>query len=181
LAEQFCGVDASSAAIRSTIEPGYTDPVFDDQIWAIETFGNSVFVGGEFTAVNGVTRKRLVKLDAETGAVDTAFNARFRSGIVWDLQMWTGPDGASMLIVGGSIGKRLMALDPDTGADTGYFDLGIDEPIPNAWGGLAVYKFAVDPAGTRLVATGNFRTVAGQPRTRLFVADLDGPTATLAA
>jgi hypothetical protein len=179
LLNNFLAVDVNSGAVRSTIDPGYTDPNFDDQIWALETFGNSVFVGGEFTTVNGITRKRLVKLDVATGAVDTAFNAKLPGGIVWDMQMWVSPSGQPMLVVGGSMTKRLVALNPDTGADTGYFDLGIANPIPTAWGGLALYKFAINPAGTRLVATGNFQTVSGQSRTRLFVANLEGLTATL--
>jgi hypothetical protein len=48
---------------------------------------------------------------------------------------------------------------------------------------VAIYKLAINPAGTKLVATGNFRTV-GAPlgtfnRTRLFVADITGPKAQL--
>ncbi len=138
-----------------------------------------MFVGGEFTTVNGIIRRRLVKLDAATGAVDTAFNAKFQGAIVWDLQMWQGPGGNPMLVVAGSMTRRLVGLDPNTGADTGYFNLGIADPVPNAWGSLAVNNFAINPAGTKLVATGNFMTVSGQSRARLFVADLTGPAATL--
>jgi hypothetical protein len=171
--------DANTGVIRETVVPSYDDPVFDDQIWAIEAFGDSVFVGGEFTTVNGITRKRLVKLDAATGAVDTAFNARFKGGIVRSLKMWTAPDGSPRLVVGGSMTTRLAALNPDTGADTGYFNLGIANPIPNAWGTLSVYSLAINPAGTKLVATGNFMMVNNKSRVRLFVADLTGPAATL--
>jgi hypothetical protein len=137
-------------------------------------------VGGQFTTVNGISRPRLVKVNAVTGAVDTNFNAKFTGGILWDLQMWNGPNGSTpTLVVGGTMGKKLLALNPLTGANTRYFDMGIADPIPNAWGSVAIYSLAINPAGTKLVATGNFQTVKGQSRTRLFIADLTGPTATL--
>jgi hypothetical protein len=172
--------DALTGTLRSLMGVGYTEPVFDGPIWAIVTYGNSVFVGGQFTTVNGYVRKRLVKLNATTGAVDLSFNAKFPGGIVWDLKMWDGPGGSTpMLVVGGSMSTKVVALNPLTGANTGYFNLGIADPLPGAWGGVAVYKMAIDPAGTKLVATGNFQTVQGQSRTRLFIADLTGPSATL--
>jgi hypothetical protein len=111
-------------------------------------------------------------------------NARFPDGIVWSLQMWNGPSGDTpMLIVGGSMGKKLMAVDPVTGADTDYIDLAIADSIPNARGGVGVNHFAINTTptspGARLVATGNFLTVEGQSRPRLFVAKLTGSKATL--
>ena len=77
------------------------------------------------------------------------------------------------------IEQKLLALDTVTGANLKYFNLKIADALPNAWGGVAVYKLAIDPTGTRLVATGNFQTVAGQPRARLFVADISGGKAAL--
>ncbi len=107
-------------------------------------------MGGVFSKVNGIARNRLVKLDAATGAVDQDFNANFSGGTVWDLKVWYGPNGSTpMLVVGRSIGKKLIALGSVTGKSTGYFDLGIDDPIPNAWGGVAIYKLAINPAGSQ--------------------------------
>jgi hypothetical protein len=179
LRNNFVSFMSKTGTLKSTVEPSFTDPNFDGQVWAIETFGSSVFVGGEFTTVNGITRKRVVKIDGATGAVDPAFNARFPGGIVWELRIWTAPGGTPMLLVAGSMPKQLVALDLTTGVDTGYFNLGIADAIPGAWGKLAVYNMAINPAGTKLVATGNFRTVSGQSRVRLFIANLGAPTATL--
>jgi hypothetical protein len=182
--QNFVSFDAETGAFLNDTRSGYSDPVFDGQVWALARYGNSIFVGGEFTTVNGEIRKRLVKINAMTGDVDMGFNARFRGGIVWDLKMWNGPSGNTpMLIVGGSMGKKLMALNPVTGSDTGYFNLNIADPIPNARGGVAVNNFAINETATtpgdKLVATGNFLTVDGQSRERLFVADLSGTSADL--
>ena len=39
-------------------------PEFNGTVWAIEATGSSLYVGGDFTTVNGVTARKLVKLDA---------------------------------------------------------------------------------------------------------------------
>jgi hypothetical protein len=176
----FLAFDAISGALRASGSSGYSEPQFDGQIWAIAAYGDAIYVGGEFTAVNGVTRPRLVKINAVTGAVDTTFNARIRGGIVWDLKIWNGPGGSSpQLVAAGSIAGRLIALDLQTGVNNGYFNLGIADPLPNAWGGVAVNNIAINPAGNLLIATGNFQTVQGQSRIRFFAADLSGPQAVL--
>ena len=149
-------------------------PSFNREVWAVESYGNAVYVGGTFTTVDGITRRRLVKLDADTGQVDTSFNARLRGGRVLDLHMYTGPAGP-MLFVAGAAGKKLMALDPATGRDTGYVDLNINTEVPRAFGGVSVNNFAINPAGTKLVAVGNFTKVGAADRARAFMADL-GPT-----
>jgi hypothetical protein len=55
----------------------------------------------------------------------------------------------------------------------------VTNAIPGAWGNVAIYQIAISPAGDKLIATGNFRTVNGQPRTRMFVANLGATSATL--
>lgn len=176
----FVAFDAITGRLRAAAVRKYKDPVFNGPVWAIATYGNFVFVGGQFTTVNGIPRRSLVKINATTGAVDPKFNANFSGGIVWDLQIWGGPSGSDpMLIVAGSMPKKLLGLSTVTGADIKYFDLGIADPIPNAWGGVSVYGIAVAPAGNRLVAVGNFQTVKGASRTRLFVLNITGSKASL--
>src|SRR5690606_30566798 len=51
-------------------------PVLDGRVFALLATGSSLYVGGFFKTVNGVARRGLAKIDANTGAVDTAFNAR---------------------------------------------------------------------------------------------------------
>lgn len=159
--------DAASGAVR----PFSLN--IDGRIWALAAAGDSIYIGGKFQTVNGVRRPNLVKVDATTGAVDTAFQGR-TGGRVNALIVSNG-----RLFVGGAFAPKLKAVNLASGNDTGYVDLPITNPIPNAWGNVAVYAMAIDPAGGRLVATGNFRTVAGQSRTRLFVADLGPSSASL--
>src|SRR5436190_10797413 len=71
-------------------------PAIDGPVWAIAASGSSLYVGGQFKTVNGVSRRAIVKLDATSGAVDTSFNANFKSGKVTEIRLLNG-----RLIVGG--------------------------------------------------------------------------------
>jgi hypothetical protein len=88
---------------------------------------------------------------------------------------------AGRLLIGGTFAKKLAALDPATGRDTGYVDLGISGSLAANAGGVQVRKFSVNPAGTRLVGIGNFTTVSGQSRPRVFMATLGATSASLNA
>lgn len=147
-------------------------PVVNGDVWAIEQSGSALYLGGTFTSVNGVPRRGVAKIDA-TGAVDATFNAQLPSGGVTDMRLVGG-----RLIVGGSFPKKLAALNPVDGADTGYIDLPITGRVPRTRT-TDVYRFAVDPTGTRLVAIGNFTAVSGQARSRAFMLTLGAPQATL--
>lgn len=153
--------DATTGAL-STI-----DTRFDGQVWAVEAAPDAVYVGGVFTTVDGQQRGGLAKLDPDTGRLDTSFRPPFVRGRVNEIELVDG-----RLWVGGAAGRKLMALDPDSGADLEFADITIGNPIPNAWGTVAVYDFSISPDGRHLVATGNFRTVEGQSRTRAFLLDL---------
>ena len=162
--DNLMAFDSATGAMQSFA------PVFDGPVAAVLAVPGAVYVGGTFSTVNGTSSPALVKLDPDTGAVDPTFDPGYTRGAVNDLLM-TG----NRLIVAGSVGKKLTALDPLTGANTGYLDLGISDALPTARGGVAVFRIAVNPAGDRLIATGNFQTVLGQSRTKFFMIDL-GPT-----
>ena len=165
--------DATNGAMSETFQPNV-----NGQVWAIEPTldGKWLYIGGTFTEVNGVARNGVAKIDPETGAVDTAFDATLSSGRVTQVRLVN-----DRLIIGGTFPKKLAALDPATGADTGYINLSIKGSVASNAGPTEVYRFAVDPAGTRLVGVGNFTSVAGQTRYRAFMVDLGTSSATLAS
>jgi len=145
-------------------------PVLNGTVWAIEASGSFLYVGGDFTTVNGVARRGLVKMNATTGKVDKTFNPDIKWGNITEIRLVNG-----RLIVGGSFQDRLAALDPATGADTGYINLPITGRVADNSGSTKVYRFAVDPTGTHLVAIGNFTAVNCATRWQAFMLDL-GPT-----
>lgn len=167
--QNFVAFNATTGAISSFA------PTFNGNVWAIRFSGTSLYVAGEFDTVAGVPGHRgIVKIDATTGVVDSAFRQPWTSGKGYDLQVVGG-----RVIVGGTFAGALLALNPATGANTGFLNLGISGScVDNAACGTAaapaanepthVYRFAVSNAGTRLVAIGNFVT----PHPRAFMVDL---------
>jgi hypothetical protein len=125
--------------------------------------GQTVFVGGAFSSVNGATVNRLTKLNVTDGQRVTAFSAN-TSAQVRDLALRGG-----RLFVGGDFGTikgqsrgRLAAVNETSG----NVDPNLNLPFAGTHNGgtTTVHKFDVDPAGTRLIAIGNFTTVAGVAR-----------------
>ena len=150
-------------------------PNLDKKVFALETDGSSLYVGGYFKRVNGVFRRGIAKLDSVTGELDKTFNARLK-GPVQEIRLVNG-----RLLVGGKFPQRLLALDPTTGADTGYVSVDIEGKVASNSGSTDVYRFAVNPAGTRLVAIGNFTTVDSQARSRAFMLNMDETSASLSS
>ncbi len=138
------------------------------EVFALDTGTDALYVGGGFRTVNGRVTGPLAKLDPATGAVDTGFHPPFTTGAVNQVILKNG-----VLYVGGTFPGHLLALNPDTGANTGDINFTVSNPIPNAFGPVAIFKFAITNAGDRLVATGNFQQVNGSSRTRVFVADIN--------
>ncbi len=165
----------------STGEVSGFAPQIDGPIFALESSGASLYVGGKFSSVDGVARRALVKIDTGTGQVDSRFNAGLSSGQVTEIRLVNG-----RLLVGGTFPGQLRALDPATGVDTGYIKAAITGRLANKDGlvnsGLtSVYKFAVTPNGSRLVGIGNFTHVDGQPRSRAFMLDLSASSSALSS
>ena len=134
--------------------------------------GKALYIGGSFKTIDGIARKAIVKYDLVNNRIDTTFNAPTAGGTVLDAKLVNG-----RLIVGGTLTKSLLALDPTTGADTGYINLAI-AGVTNPKDITKILRFAANPAGTRLVAIGNFATINGSARRWAFELSL-GSTATL--
>jgi hypothetical protein len=147
-------------------------PTFNGTVWAVRPKGSALYVGGDFTRVNGVFRRGLVKIDAKTGAVRRSFRPRIKDGNVTEIRLVAG-----RLIVGGSFPKRLAALKPHSGTDTRYIQAHITGRVGDNSGPTKVYRFAVNPADSRLVAIGNFTSVGGVSRRQAFMLRL-GPRKT---
>ncbi len=161
--------NATTGAVSTTFRP----QIAGGQVWAVATDAatNSVYVGGSFKTVNGATRAALVKLNATTGAADANFRPPFAGGQINDLEVITLA-GVKRLVVAGSSGRKLMSLNPATGQDDGYLTSVVSDPVPGAWGGVSIHRFAINPARTRLVATGNFLKVDGLARSKFFMLTL---------
>jgi hypothetical protein len=134
--------------------------------------GQSLYVGGWFTSVNGAPVDRLVRLGLD-GQVVPGFSASFNNTVT-DLEL-TG----DRLIVSGRFGQangqpaaRLLSVDPQTGATQYDFNLPATESR-NQYGGY-VNEIDASDDGRWLVVSGSFRKIAGQSRNQLALIDLQG-------
>jgi hypothetical protein len=128
------------------------------QVWALTSDGASLFVGGDFTALNGRTlaKPRLVKLNATTGAQITGFDPPTIPNVVYALdysggKVYAGGDFSAVDQAGRTIGKKGVSVDHDTGAFAGW--------NPDADARIQALK--VSPDGQWVFIGGTFETVGG--------------------
>lgn len=123
-------------------------------IWALALSpdGSSLYLGGDFTKVNGVNRKRLAKVDATTGAL-----ASWRVDANNQVQAIATRDdlvyvGGEFSLLGTTPRTRLAALDATTGAVSTTWLASADAMVHDL-------QFSID--GSRLFAGGLFTSVSG--------------------
>ncbi len=119
--------------------------------------GSRIYVGGDFTTVNGASRSRIAALDATTGAMISSFNSRadssVRAIIATANTVYLGGQFSSVNSSGRS---RLAAVRASDGALLSW--------SPKAEGGSRVHAMAMAPTGDKIVVAGNFTTLNGSDR-----------------
>ena len=140
--------------------------------------GQSLFVGGAFTRVDTTNQDYLVKIDLQQARVSKSFRGS-ANDLVQELVV-LGDDlyvSGRFTQVGNTDRSGMARLD----ADSGGVDSAFDVPFTDAPRYImSVPEFAIDPAGTRLVAIGNFSRVGGQPRVQAAMLDLTTSPVTVA-
>jgi hypothetical protein len=123
-------------------------------VYAIDTSGSNVYIGGAFSTVAGATHRRVVEVNNSTGALVTAFHPPTPNKAVRGLKV-----SGSNLYVGGSftsMGGTSHAYAARVNATTGAIDSAWTPVVDNE-----VRAFAVDSGNTRVVLGGFFRTLNG--------------------
>jgi len=154
--------------------PSFT-PTLDAGVFSLETDGTNLFVGGEFTTINGVATGPVAALNPTSGALIGSFDAdlTFPAGtpVVMDLDIANGSlyAGGNFSSAGGDAALRLAKLDLTTGAH--------DTDFGGAASGARVWTIEASPSGDRLYVGGYFEELNGEPH-KWFGA-LDGLTGEL--
>jgi hypothetical protein len=145
--------------------------------YSLAVDGTDLYAGGYFDTVNAQSRRRLVKLNAASGAVDASFNVS-ASNPIYNMQdvLALCVGGGSAYVggdfngLGGTDRPYLAKVDPATGA----LDLAFNPPSLDG----SVSQLAWD--GTYLYASGGFYMVGGTT-VRNTVARFNGSTGALDA
>jgi hypothetical protein len=141
--------DAGTGALISSF-----NPVLNGQVYAVAASadGSRIFVGGDFTTVNGQTRNRIAAFDTATGALVTnwkpSVSYRVKSIAVSGTTVYFG---GSFGLVNGVDRLRLAAVTTDTGALLPW------APATNG----DVYAVDVADDASKVYAGGQFSTVNG--------------------
>jgi hypothetical protein len=134
--------------------------------------GRRLYVGGEFSRVNGEVRRRLVALDPATGEIDRSFNPPEPSGYVTAITQ----HGSRLYVAGafnrlGTVNQpQLAALDAGSGSlDTGFVPPARypgrfeghtgkrnDNPVTNGDPSGVITSILVTPDGRHLMVGGSF-------------------------
>jgi outer membrane protein assembly factor BamB len=172
IAGLFIAMDPALAAsnLSQSVDSTYQT---NDRVDTIATIGNTVYIGGQFTAVRpfgassgsgDVTRQHLAAFDRTTGAL-----LSWNPGADKEVLALTASLDGTTLYVGGLFAKlggvsrlRLAAVDATTGAVLPW--------APNT--DQQVNTIAVTPSV--IYFGGTFDAVNGQPRTRLAAVDYSG-------
>ncbi len=163
---------AAFDAVTGQPVPGFT-PQLNGAVFTVEasTDGARLFVGGEFTEVNGAARKGLVAIDPTTGATVESFTTTIdgtQTPAVMDLETV----GGQMYVAGsftiirndlqGSVSRwRAARIYQGSGNADGF--------RPAALNGR-VYDIEPSPDGTRVYLGGAFTTVNNDPTAKYFAA-----------
>lgn len=131
-------------------------PSLNGEVKAIAASPNEarVYVGGQFTEVDGQKRYRLAAFDVATGKLVESFvpTVDFRVNAI-AVSGDTVYAGGAFGSVGGKTRQGLAAFDANTGA--------LKDWVANATGGQ-VNGVVVSPDGSKVVAVGQFSTVNGK-------------------
>jgi hypothetical protein len=147
-------------------------------VYAVVRLGDVIYLGGSFTELRAkpsggavIPVKNLAAIDARTGQGIASWTPDAvqpnRAGAVFTLAV--APDG-SRIYAGGDFtsvdgvdAKRVVALDPITGAVDRTFTVNVDWKVRT-----------ILPAGDRVYLGGDFDAVNGVARSRLAAVDLSG-------
>ncbi len=136
-----------SADITSTNTSVYQGPVS-----ALSLAGGHLYVGGDYTAIGGIARKNLSRLNPSTGAVDAWDPTPSDDVFALDADATNVYVGGAFLSIGGSARNRIAAFTMSTGALTAW--------NPNASSSVT----DIEVAGTSIYAGGSFSSIGGQAR-----------------
>ena len=145
-------------------------PTFNAQIRAIAVSPDKtkIYVGGEFTTVNGQSRKRLAAFNAQTGALITTFappvNYDVDALVATNTKVYAG---GSFLGVGSQDRQYLAAFNASNGALLDW--------APQATGGT-VSAMTINPDGSKIVVGGSFTAVNGSSNPGYGLAMIDAVT-----
>lgn len=138
---------------------------------ALSPDGSTLYVGGQFTTVDGVTYNRVAAINTSDGTAVSTFNPNFNGNV---LALALSSDGSKLYVggeftkVGGVTYNKLAAINTASGTAITTFN-------PNVNG--TVESLALSSDGSTLYVGGQFTTIGGVTYNRLAAVNTSNGTA----
>jgi len=143
-----------------------------------------VYIGGDFSSVNGVAVRNIAEISTRAGRVVTGFrhdaNRPVQTLIATRGHLLAGGNFTS--ISGSAADAYLASLNPRTGRNDGFARLGIhgNYQFPGVSSNATrVYNQALSHSGRYDLVMGDFTSAGGRHRQQIFMLDLTGRSARL--
>jgi hypothetical protein len=145
---------------------GFSAKINWGDVRSVAVRGSRLYAGGTFTSVNGVNRAALARLSADTGAVDTGFDARLSAPGLSRTRVEhfdISPDGRRLVAVGailksGGYDRTQLAMFDIGGSSATLLNWYTDAYKPQCMSGFDTYlrqvKFSPDGSYFVVAATG---------------------------
>lgn len=151
---------------------------------------NDVYIGGNFTSVNGTAVKDIAEIDTTTGALVPAFGTSTAGGQVQTLAYTHGHilvGGYFQWINGSDKNPFMASVDPTTGKDDGFLHLSIsghyhycnNKGKCTTGTNSSVQKQQISHNGNYDLVEGDFTSVSGLQREQIFMLNLTTSPATV--
>lgn len=177
--------DASTGSLNQEFKPDV-----NGRVMAVEPgpTPHTVYIGGNFTQVDGVAIEGIALLDTTDGQLVPGFNP---PSIKWGYVRSVRLAGGRLFIagnfdrVGGSAHMGLATLDPETGSLDPYMDLQLaghhnyEGGAGQAKAGVGAVAMDVSTDTDRMVVIGNFTSVSGAARDQIAVISLGASSASV--
>jgi Domain of unknown function (DUF5122) beta-propeller/NHL repeat len=156
-------------------------PVVNDMVRALDNApdGSAVYVGGDFTTLNGTPVGRIAKLSMTNGQPVPSFTANFDAYVK---EIVAHPDNQRVFVGGnfrftnGINTERFAGVSASSGAVIPGYQIDLTEPTNDSSEG-GVRAMALNAAGNRLAIVGNFRQVEGNVRPLVALLDVSNAAA----
>jgi PKD repeat protein len=162
-------------------------PTLDGQVDAVipGPTANTVYVGGQFSTVNGVKSKGITLLNLSDGSIVAGFKPPTLNGIVEAMRLAGGRLylTGTFTLAGGVAHGGLATLNPATGALSTFMNVQLTGHHSyngtGANGAVGGRAMDISPDGTRAIVVGNFKDADGAVHDQIVMLDLTGTSAAI--
>ena len=159
---RIAAINTSDGSLVSGFNPDANNSVTS---MTLSSDGSTLYVGGNFTTIGGITRNRIAAINTSDGSLVSGFNPNITgTGVPAVRALTLSPDGNTLYIGGnftavdGTTRNNAAAVSTSNGTLTSSFN-------PNA--GSTVSSIALSSDGSILYVGGIFTTIGGITRNRI--------------